>query len=556
MMEIGRELNGRYIVKELLGEGGEGRTYLAHDKQQNRHMAVKELCQKPSDEQLAAWEKLIQLGKLPGIVQLFEVFEEEQTFYMVMEYTEGTNGVQVLANSVQGIASAQAASILYPVVRGISILHENGLLHRDVSTDNIIITADGYGVLCDLSLICENRENGVVEGVSRVKNGFSPIEFYIDGGRQGQWSDVYEVCATLYHLLTGQVLAASTERGGEDPFAGFAVQLPEESLCVIRAGLEVKGEQRLDNLLPVCQILERASALEDQQANAGGAFVPVNPGQPYIAQNGMRTLPLNAQSVISFNPDNAMNAKKKKEHGTGRKMIMAFATVCVLLVFFAAGILFYNAKTGDGDSDSDSAKQEDSSRDDSKDGSEKPDGADISLDELMELYQDYMKYDLQIDSSDISAYKLVCINDDGLPEFFLGPASLFGGAIMMYYNTVTEKCESIQYEITISSSTSTDSIKYNKEEGRFCVYDYTPATTNFASSEKNTYYQFGEEGNIEHIGYSEVIDGRLYDIANRKMVSLREYDEYNSDFGEFQDSFGYEDTYVTFEKAYEKFLEE
>lgn len=550
MMEIGRELNGRYIVKELLGEGGEGRTYLAHDKQQNRHMAVKELCQKPSDEQLAAWEKLIQLGKLPGIVQLFEVFEEEQTFYMVMEYTEGTNGVQVLANSVQGIASAQAASILYPVVRGISILHENGLLHRDVSTDNIIITADGYGVLCDLSLICENRENGVVEGVSRVKNGFSPIEFYIDGGRQGQWSDVYEVCATLYHLLTGQVLAASTERGEEDPFAGFAVQLPEESLCVIRAGLEVKGGQRLDNLLPVCQILERVSVLEDQQVNAGEPFAPVNPGQPYIAQNDMRTLPLNAQSVISFNPDNAMNAKKKKEHGTGRKMIMAFAMVCVLFVFFAAGVWFYNAKVEDSDSDGDTVKKE--KEDD--DGADSADEEDISLDELMELYADYMKYEFPEQFSDnliMDGYKFVCIDADGLPECYLSyrTADFDWGFILLYYNNDTKECEAENFDFSLRDY----NVKYTENENLFCIY-YVGSI----GYEANMYFQFGEDGRSCQIGSSRNTMNNIgtYAVGSRQDVSLKEYEEYNNDFGEFEDHFGYQDMYVSLEKAYEKFLAE
>lgn len=578
-MEKGTELQGKYMILRLLGEGGESETYLAYDEQENRNVAIRKWKERPGEGCLAAWEKMIGLGKLPGIAQIYEVWETEGVFYMALEYAEGQNGVEYLKSHPQGMNPAQAMQMMAQVAEGLSVLHDKGLLHRDISTDNLLIKGDGSALLCDPGLMCETR--GASDPVNRIKNGFSPLEMYMEDGRQGTWSDVYAYCATLVHLMTGQVLPAPAMRKDKDPFAGRPVNLPAVSLNLLRAGLEVEWEKRLRDVKPFCDAITQghdrsAQSVAEEQQNAVEVVQDVK--APYIAQPQMRTLPVNMQDVTSLQPDNAMNAGHRKSHSERGRFFGAVGIVALLFVLIIGGFAFYQAKNGD---DSDTAEDEDQKDKDKDDGDlEDEDGEEnknsaISTDELMEKYEEYLEsLSKKVYALDyISSYKLLNLDDDGLPECFLGD-DLYGIRIVLHYDPNEDEVRAAMgYDIVhdlavkgydtddITSLDTTQEIFYSENENIFyCYYSHgfiqTGKDSGEAGSDNRTFYKISRDGGFENIGKATYVPDRdRYKVGKRADVTKTEYEEYISDFGELNDHFDYQDMYVSLDKAYEKYLE-
>lgn len=579
-MEKGTELQGKYMILRLLGEGGEGKTYLAYDGQANRNVAVREWKERPSESRLAAWDKMIDLGKLPGIAQLYEVWEEDDVFFMTLEYVEGKNGVKYLESQPQGMDPAQAMQLMAPVAEGLSILHESGLLHRDISTDNLLIKGDGTALLCDPGLLCDMQ--GGVDPVNRVKNGFSPLEMYLEEGKQGTWSDVYEFCATLCHLMTGQILPAPALRGGEDTFARKQMNLPAASLDLLRAGLEVEWEKRLRDLKSFCQIdMPGDPKVSQSESLQSPSEKQQSVTEPYIAQPRMRTLPVNTQDVMSLQPDNSMNAGRKKNRSDRGRIFGAVGIVALLVALVFGGFVFYQAKNDEDseiaedkdkkdkkskrDKDKDDEDDDDDSEDDSGEEKKEKD-VGVSTDELMEIYAEYLENLFkQVGSTGMNSYKLIDIDDDGLPECFLGD-ELLGISAVLHYNPKEDEvrmamCYEIGHGDGVLVFSRAREILYAEGENIFCGYyshGYiaTSSDSGKAASDTRTFYQIGVDGGFEEIGETSYLpDFERYSVGKRQNVKKSEYEEYISDFGELNDHFDYQDMYVSLDKAYEKYLE-
>lgn len=617
-MEKNREIQGKYVLQRLLGEGGEGKTYLALDKQADRRVVVKEISENVPDIRMAAWEKLMRIGKVQGIVQLLDMIQEDQAVYMVLEYVEGKNGVEYLKENGQGIPVKQVMQIMEPVVKGLSLLHDKGLLHRDVSTDNIMIAADGRGLLCDFNLVCENGEDGVTDDNCRVKSGFSPLEMYMEDGKQGIWCDVYGVCATMYHMMTGQVLEAPAMRNGDDPFAGIYLQLPEQLKSLMCSGLAVAWENRLDSLQPICRMIEQEKTADEGSAQITNpqeiASASEKQAEVYTAPPRMRTLPVNTQGMASLRPDNAMNAKqnKKGKNGTGRRLLTAVGIVCVILALFAVGFGYYYMMNEEDDEASEQKTEELSESETAESAEESVEGmpeesaeeasdktvkeaaegtsdeaakeatveipetdsdvvteeptketekAELTLEELMVRYAEYMELNPG-GFSRANSYKLVCIDDDDLPECLMTYGNYFNRVCaLMYYNKEADKCDfALLYPDPIAHGyLGGTRVEYTEKGNVFCVVDEETDS----NDRRNAFYRFAQDGSIEAIGASQVADYVTKIKLNigsgnnaRTDVSKTEYDEYNSDFGELTESVSYDDMYLTLDKAYEKYLSE
>lgn len=612
-MEKNREIQGKYLLQRLLGEGGEGKTYLALDKQADRRVVVKEISENLTDIRMTAWEKLMRIGKVQGIVQLLDMIQEGQTVYMVLEYVEGKNGVEYLKEYGQGIPVKQVLQIMEPVVKGLSLLHDRGLLHRDVSTDNIMITADGRGLLCDFNLVCENGEDGVVDTNCRIKSGFSPLEMYMEDGKQGNWCDVYGVCATMYHMMTGQILETPAMRDGDEPFAGIYLQLPEQIKSLMRSGLVVEWENRLNSLQPICHMIEQEKTADKENAqrtdvSETAAILEEKP-EVYTAPPQMRTLPVNTQGMTSLRPDNAMNTKrgKRAKNGTGRRLLTAGGIVCVILALFAVGFVYYHTMNEEEDEVSEQKTEElsesettelseessenvpdepaekaanemvEKPTEEDKDKAaeevpneiteadsdtvtdepaEKPaERAELTLEELMGRYAEYMEMNPG-DFRYVNSYKLVCINDDDLPECLMTHGD--DVSALMYYNKETDSCVLVSLYSGYGTTGGTK-VEYAEKGNVFCVVDEWPGNNRL----DNAFYRFGQDGNMEMVGVSSwgVTNGRTkLTIGSgnnaRTDVSKAEYEEYNSDFGELTESVSYDNMYLTLDKAYEKYLAE
>jgi len=234
----------RYYMGRVLGQGGFGVTYIAHDLKLDRTVAIKEFfpkdqCSRGVDrvtvrssnrekgEQfrfglerfLTEAQNIARLGGHPNIVSITDYAEANGTAYMVMEFIPGLTLKQYLANQGGKIPYAVASEIMLHVMSGLNKAHEYGLIHRDVSPDNIMLSAQGPVKLIDFGAARQAIGEKSQNLTTILKPGYAPEEQYRLKGEQGAWTDVYATAATLYRCITGKVPPPATDRMREDELA-------------------------------------------------------------------------------------------------------------------------------------------------------------------------------------------------------------------------------------------------------------------------------------------------------------------------------------------------
>ncbi|HRZ08172.1 MAG TPA: serine/threonine-protein kinase [Candidatus Competibacteraceae bacterium] len=269
-------LQGRYTVGRVLGEGGFGITYLGWDHTLAIRVAIKEflpreLAARGTDGRaISAYrgdlagafqyglEKFLEEARVlarfaehQGIVAVRDFFPAHGTGYLVMSYLEGLTLKDYLARQGGRIAFKPALAILMPVMDALRSVHEVGLLHRDISPDNIFITRDRQVKLIDFgaaraALGAHSRSLSVI-----LKPGYAPPEQYGSQGRQGPWTDVYAVGATLYQMLTGEMPPEAPDRLYQDtlkPPTAYGADLPQTAELALFKALAVRMEQRFQSV--------------------------------------------------------------------------------------------------------------------------------------------------------------------------------------------------------------------------------------------------------------------------------------------------------------------
>jgi serine/threonine protein kinase len=343
----GTIVHGTYVIERVLGAGGLGVTYLVSDRLNNRKVALKEQKCVADNAYMETVQRVIRLEKIEGLAQIYDIFIEEEHTYLVMEYVEGINGVQYLENDSYTKEAKNVLQMILPIVAAISKLHSVKVIHRDISTDNLIIDTTGKAVLVDFDLLHDNSQGFSANDTSFVKNGFSPLELYLAGGKQGIWTDMYELCATIYHLLTGVVISNAGQRqnGEKIPsLSTYNLPLKAQTMDYIMQGLELQIEQRFSNTDILYHMLQGECEGDVQQQS-------VQPlAEPYVAMEEMRTLKSNEQKkeseVVSIKAETSINAgdgkkEKKKFRSKGKKVLIAFGIIVVATLILGISIAFY-----------------------------------------------------------------------------------------------------------------------------------------------------------------------------------------------------------------------
>ena len=255
-LPLGTIVNGRYLIGKVLGIGGFGITYLGFDLTLEIKVAIKEympsamatrntdrytvvLTSHQEKDYQSGMERFLEeariLAKLqntPNIVSVQNYFRENNTAYFVMEYVNGTSLKAYLAAHGEKISCEEALKILLPVMNALVSVHSMQLLHRDISPDNIYLTADGDSRLLDFG--AARFASGDGKSVSVIlKHGYAPEEQYSSHGNQGPWTDVYAMGATLYRCITGVLPPDSIER-----IHGDTLKRPSELGISISSAIE------------------------------------------------------------------------------------------------------------------------------------------------------------------------------------------------------------------------------------------------------------------------------------------------------------------------------
>ena len=236
-LRTGVVLNNRYMIKDTIGAGGFGITYLGQDQKNSRLCAIKEyfpidwaartsgtttVVQGEQQRVKEAYEHgkavfineakiLVGLQHEEAVVNASDYFETNNTAYIVMEYIEGTNLSKLV--KTQGPMPIERANLmLQEMADALYRIHKKMLLHRDISPDNIIVRDDGVFKLIDFGATRAYANNEPQTMSVMVKPGYAPIEQYMKSGNQGPWSDIYALAATYYFVVSGKKIPAAPDR--------------------------------------------------------------------------------------------------------------------------------------------------------------------------------------------------------------------------------------------------------------------------------------------------------------------------------------------------------
>ena len=315
-LPIGTQLRGGlYSVGRVLGRGGFGITYLGADLRLHRPVAVKEFFPAGSlrrgadvrpeagaaDEFAAARAKfrdeaaLLARFRHPGIVGVYDCFEEHGTAYMVMEFLRG-RPLGVLLEERGVLPEREAVEHIRRAGEPLGVVHRAGLLHRDIKPDNLMLQDGGRVVLIDFGTARAFAGGMASRMTAMVTHGYAPLEQYAPEARFGPYSDVYALAATLYHLITGQMPPPVLSRAGGVELKPPHRLNPDISRSVSEAiiwGLEMRVDRRPQTVRAFTEALRpaqgrpRPPAPPPVPAPPAAPPVPVPPVEPTPARPPM-----------------------------------------------------------------------------------------------------------------------------------------------------------------------------------------------------------------------------------------------------------------------------
>ena len=283
--------NGRYTVGRVLGRGGFGITYIGRDLVLDLNVAIKEYfpsgqvmrnqdntslywgssvtdAQAGKDSFLKEAKKMARLDAIPYIVQVRDVFYENNTAYIVMGFVEGETLKNIL--TISGLMKPEdCITLLTPIMQSLNRAHSMGMIHRDISPDNIMIDHMGQPWLLDMGAAKDLEGSGKEHSMSSgtvIKRGFSPPEQYLDKKSLGSWTDVYAMTATIYYCITGKLVPEAMERF-LDASVSYPDNIPERLREVLDQGLALRVQDRIRTMNELVTRLQNAVQPKESKAD-------------------------------------------------------------------------------------------------------------------------------------------------------------------------------------------------------------------------------------------------------------------------------------------------
>ncbi len=330
-------LQGRYMTGKILGEGGFGITYLAWDLLLEIPVAVKEYFPSQlatrdtrtgttatvsiiSKKHTHYYEKgmtdfeeearnLAKFQNLRGVVKVKDFFLENQTAYLVMEYIDGISLKKYMERKNRPLPQEKVLKIMKPVLDSLALIHEKGIIHRDISPDNILITRKGEVKLIDFGAARMTAGAETKTMTILLKRGYAPLEQYQTRGRQGPWTDIYAICATMYHMLSGVIPEEATERTPEDSLQSLeelAQKIPGMKVSpsvseVIAKGLRPQPQDRYQRVGQLIQDLYQEENRDPIRMKTEGPVTWENPPTSGKSSSAKQLIPvIGALAVVGI----------------------------------------------------------------------------------------------------------------------------------------------------------------------------------------------------------------------------------------------------------------
>ena len=300
LLPEGTVLSRKYLIGKILGRGGFGVTYLGYDLDLQLKVAVKEFfpisaCVRrlqsydvqihSSEETADAFSKGCEvfldeartLARFnnPYVVHVRDFFREHGTAYIVMDFLEGRTLREEIRRNGGKLPPQRVLALMNPLMTQLGGLHEQGIIHRDIKPDNMMLVNDWNGehlVLLDFGAARAyvSDETRTMTGI--VSQGYSPLEQYSRRSRQGPYTDVYALCATIYHAMTGAVPPPSIERNLDGmpltPIRKYGVSISETVESAILHGLALKSVDRTQSVKQLQEEIKNSSNAAGEKARS------------------------------------------------------------------------------------------------------------------------------------------------------------------------------------------------------------------------------------------------------------------------------------------------
>lgn len=276
-LELGMVLLGKYRLEEVLGQGGFGITYKAFDLSLNRFVAIKELFPEGCTRNVQTLIPASSLGATgfaqtkqrfleeaqtlaqfnhAGIVRVFEVFEANNTAYIVMEALSGETLGAVISKLGQ-LPEKEVIRIAEAVCAALEVVHQTGLLHRDIKPDNLYITTESRVVLIDFGSARGFQAGRAMSHTQLVSPGYAAPEQYASQAKFGTYTDVYGLSAMLFHAAIGKPPPTASDRIiSSDTGLHLPSSLQEPLRTALTRGLALRIDERPQTAKEFVQLLE------------------------------------------------------------------------------------------------------------------------------------------------------------------------------------------------------------------------------------------------------------------------------------------------------------
>jgi serine/threonine protein kinase len=286
------------MVGRILGEGGFGITYVGYDLNLDMKVAIKEFypsgfvsrssthsttVQPHSGDQgdifIKGRERFVDEAKrlakfrvFTGIVMVNDFFVENGTAYIVMEYVDGQTLKNYIGQMGGKLPPEQVLEMLRPIFSSLAQVHENGIIHRDISPDNIMMTRDGTVKLLDFGAAREFEDDTNKSLSVLLKHGYAPAEQYSTKGIQGPHTDVYALSATIYKAITGVTPESSMDRVMDDtlvPPSRLGITMLDYQEAALMKGLAIRQQDRYQSVKDLYTALGKTNETKEDNPRGG-----------------------------------------------------------------------------------------------------------------------------------------------------------------------------------------------------------------------------------------------------------------------------------------------